>query len=171
MGKSTTIDWLNGQFNQPERRTLAISLTAQSLEKCGVADLLDSKQAVKKSPLVDAVAKRVGNSNRDEIVVLLKRLRSQGELILLIDALDEVGEKSKAVDRLQTLFTAPDWSGSRMILSGRPYSLATHWRKLFPNNAWRTGDSCWWMSSTKNSRQNIWVRNGSRRFRKTHGPF
>jgi hypothetical protein len=74
------------------------------------------------------------------VLQVLAALRSQGKLVLLLDALDQAPPDGVAVDVLHGLLNDPEWRGCRFVVSGRPHALQRHWQRLFDTElgiAWR----------------------------------
>ncbi len=69
-------------------------------------------------------------SSKDAIEIL-KELRAEGRLILVLDSLDQALSKIEAVQTLQTLMTHPDWKACPMVVSTRPHALTSQWEKVF----------------------------------------
>ena len=65
----------------------------------------------------------------------LDSLRREGRLVLLFEAFDQLDGQAHAVQTLQALLGRANWKDCRMVLSGRPYALQTHWKTLFPRDA------------------------------------
>jgi hypothetical protein len=71
---------------------------------------------------------------------ILRRLRDQGRLVLLLDALDQTVAGSAQIDTLCQIVSSDQWHDCRIVLSGRPYALVSHWDRLFKNHrtiGWR----------------------------------
>lgn len=69
-------------------------------------------------------------SSKDAIEIL-KELRAEGRLILVLDSLDQALSKVEAVQTLQTLMTHPDWKACPMVVSTRPHALTSQWENVF----------------------------------------
>jgi len=59
----------------------------------------------------------------EQALLLLRRLRDQGRIVLLLDELDQIGPKSPAVDAVASLLKNPRWKRCPIVLAGRPYAM------------------------------------------------
>lgn len=146
MGKSTTVEWLEWEWNQSDRETLAIRLRVKDLE------LLDSRPLIPEADdddqsvglLVERAAvdcEVASMRTSGEAAAWLRRLRDQGRLVLLFDGLDEVTPDSPSITALAEM-TQPNtvWRHCRIVVAGRPYAITTMWDHIFENEraaGWR----------------------------------
>ncbi|MBX3397692.1 MAG: SUMF1/EgtB/PvdO family nonheme iron enzyme [Gemmataceae bacterium] len=67
-------------------------------------------------------------SSTDAIEVL-RELRAEGRLILVLDSLDQALSNEGAVHTLKLLMTHSDWKACPMVVSTRPHALTSQWEK------------------------------------------
>jgi hypothetical protein len=77
--------------------------------------------------------------SRSQAAALVRRLRAQGRLVLLFDALDQASGDGTAVKLLRNLTHDPEWDRCRIVLSTRPHALQRYWVELFSDDSigWR----------------------------------
>jgi len=131
MGKTVTLRWLHAVLNRPGSPMLAfwVPLTG-SMPVTG-------PQLTEQVLLNQLCLGKDDRRSRDEAAQTIRRLRGQGRLVLLFDALDQAGADGTAVTLLRNLLNDPQWQPCRFILSGRPHALTRHWTDLFDNPAWQ----------------------------------
>jgi formylglycine-generating enzyme required for sulfatase activity len=135
MGKSTLLDWICWEFNSPDGDSLAIRLRASDLGKSfeNKEDLLASTiTASENGPPGLLVSQLKRRRDNDEASLTLRRLRSNGRLVLLIDGLDELPENNHACAAIEYLATDPQWRKCLIMVAGRRYAVESQWNKLFP---------------------------------------
>jgi len=143
IGKTSNLEWLQWKINGARDGRLALLVPVNELP--GSLDRF----------LPDTLVQRFRCLWRDNSVVpgnsseelkpevaenILRRLRDQGRLVLLLDALDQTVAGSAQIDTLCQIVSSDQWHDCRIVLSGRPYALVLHWDKLFKNHlaiGWR----------------------------------
>jgi hypothetical protein len=134
--KTIALRWLCARLNRPGSDTAAFLLYFHQLPTRAEQLLPET--------LVPRVQHASGNeasrASSELVLRVLEGLRSQGKLVLLLDALDQAPPDGVAVDVLRWLVEDPDWRGCRFVVSGRPHALQRHWQRLFDTElgiAWR----------------------------------
>lgn len=134
LGKTTTLQWLETALNRPTNPPSPVLAFFRELE-CFPENVED---------LVDEIANKLATTTgldhtiaRQEVI----RLRACGQIILLLDSLDQANPdpKGPAVRALKALDSG-QWSKCRQWVSGRPYAfrVAEHaLRKGQPNTTWQ----------------------------------
>ena len=135
MGKSVNMGWLHDMFNEPGRGTLAFLIELASLPQVGP----DFSQKILLPLLRQAERNGERQLPEDQAIRLLDRLRRQGRLVLLFDAIDQTGGNEGAIRTLAYLLGDTHWQKCRFVISGRPHALRRHWTVLFGANGdgWR----------------------------------
>lgn len=124
IGKSVNMQWLNRRLNQPGSRTMSLLIEPQSLLE-EPNDWLALLAGLIPAP----------RAKRDGCRCLVERLRSQGRLAILFDALDQA---SVGTVRRLGQFLQPPWNDCRLVISGRPHALQRYWDLLFRDRPqWR----------------------------------
>ena len=142
LARRVNMQWLNRQLNQPGSRTMSLLIEPQSLLE-EPNDWLEL--------LADLIARR-GRETATAAAALVERLRRQGRLAILFDALDQAS--AGTVKRLGVPATPVE-----RLPPGdqRPAArLQRYWDLLFaidPN-----GGSCKWTSSPRQSSAGSWAR-------------
>jgi formylglycine-generating enzyme required for sulfatase activity len=72
-----------------------------------------------------------GTKKLDDIpaLAMVKRLRDEGRLVLLIDELDQA--RQNVIEALGARLNEPSWSRCRVIVAGRPYAIRQNRKGLF----------------------------------------
>ncbi len=134
IGKTTNLEWLLYALSQPDSDRLAFLIKVSALP--------EPDQFLSQT-LVNCLRLAEGNDPAalplDKAIRILDRLRRQGRLVLLFDALDQTRGDGRALATLKHLFEDANWERCRIIVSGRPYALQRHWEQLFGNGTtdWR----------------------------------
>lgn len=127
LGKTTNMRWLQTAINESDTGCTAVLLN--------VADLPGPEDAPLDRVLAALVLRAPGGEvdiGRDQMSRFLLARRDAGEIILLIDALDQVDLSSAAsFRRLQNLLRDPRWDNCPLILGSRPFALHRDWLDLF----------------------------------------
>jgi formylglycine-generating enzyme required for sulfatase activity len=123
IGKTANLQWLRAELNSPDSDSVAFLLDVARLPRR--ADDLSAETLLPQlrgahHNLTDAAGRQI-----------LQRLRDEGRLVLLLDALDQAPAESFAIETFCELLRDPAWQGCRFILSGRPYAIQRHWTRLF----------------------------------------
>ncbi len=142
LGKTSNLEWAHWQINGARDGRLALFVPVNELP-----DSLDRF-------LPETLVRRFRCLFRDNAVVpgntaeklpaeeaelILRRLRDQGRLVLLFDALDQTGAASAPIATLAQIASSDAWRGCQIVLSGRPHALVQHWDTLLANRGigWR----------------------------------
>jgi formylglycine-generating enzyme required for sulfatase activity len=133
MGKTVNMKWLFAFFNQPHGRTVAFWVPlGGSMPVTG--------EQLTQDVLVEQLCLGKGNEQvRNQAARAIRRLRVQGRLVLLFDALDQASGDDTAAKLLRNLVGDPGWHACRIVLSGRPHALQRYWTELFADQStdWR----------------------------------
>jgi len=113
VGKTTTVEWLEAELNQPE------SMLAAFLIPCGriPARADDLLQEVLVPRLLHAIVQVDERPSPEAAAQVLRNLRSEGRLVLLLDALDQAPADGTAGATLRAILDDPDWQGCRKVLN------------------------------------------------------
>ena len=128
VGKTTEMRWFEARLNRPAVDTAAFFLTFSQLP-ARTDDLLDDvlvPRLLQTQPDDGGLA-----IDRVEGRRILEHLRSEGRLVLLLDALDQAPADDSAAGLLKQLLKDPRWQRCRIVVSGRPHALQRHWERLF----------------------------------------
>ena len=151
LGKTVTLNWVLHRNSQPDSQTLAFRFvlggplpvsggSTQLISGSGrvPADGDELITEVLTPRVCQSVTKPISDL-ADRVHGLLVRLRDQGRLVLLFDALDQAGSDGATIRLLQSLLGDQHWNRCRIIVSGRPYALVRYRGELFstPQIGWR----------------------------------
>jgi hypothetical protein len=127
VGKTTAMGWLHAELNQPGSGVIAFLLNFGQLTS-RPGDLI-------RETLLAEFQRAEGNQasqlQAERAAEMLDRLRAEGRVVLLVDALDQAPPDGSAVRALRAILEDPDWKACRIVVSGRPYALQRHWREVF----------------------------------------
>lgn len=128
VGKTTEMRWLETGLNRISTRMAAFYLTFKELPP-RASDLIDTV-------LLRQLFRLPSTDNQlDEYRTfgtrLLNDLRREGNLVLLLDALDQSPGDGSAIEVVIELLRDPDWQRCRIVVGGRPYALQRYWERLF----------------------------------------
>ena len=86
----------------------------------------------------EIIQSNVASANSDAIKALVEKKLAQGELVLLIDGLDQIDSESLASVRLRLLnrFLENAAANCHVIVASRPYAIQRYWNPVFRNDAW-----------------------------------
>ncbi|NLS93549.1 MAG: SUMF1/EgtB/PvdO family nonheme iron enzyme [Planctomycetaceae bacterium] len=134
IGKTTNLEWLHSQLNEPGGETVAFLVK--------VAELPMDPEELLPKVLLRQFRLAAGNGHnrvRSQKKRLLERLQRQGRLVLLLDALDQTPEDNAWILRsLKDLSNDPLWQECRIVISSRFFAVHQWWDKLFAGDpSWR----------------------------------
>lgn len=143
IGKTSNLEWLHWKINTAGDGRLALLVPVHELP--GSLDRFLPDTLVPRFRCLWRDNSPVpGNSGEDlkpEVAEqILRRLRDQGRLVLLLDALDQTVAGSTQIDTLCQIVSGEPWHSCRIVLSARPYALVRDWDTLFKNHrtiGWR----------------------------------
>jgi hypothetical protein len=133
LGKSTNLRWLAKELARPGSRQVPFFFELDD------PDLPDNPWAFWNHTLPEQIRKAAGNSDlpQDRLLPILHLLRTRGRLTLLLDSIDQAGERGLRLVR--ELLLSEDWAGCPLVLSARPYAVFDQWDRLIvpDERAWR----------------------------------
>ncbi len=131
LGKSANLEWLRFAINSQSSSHVAVLLKLNDLQERKSSDLeqLLAAELVKHSHHPQADHMRM--------LELVERGRRRGQLVLLLDQLDHVGDDSPAEALLKNLLEDPKWEHAPIVVAGRPYSLEKLKPQAIPGVEWR----------------------------------
>ena len=148
LGKTTTLSWILHRNHQPDSRNLAFGMAlggpmSAGRDGAGWISLAGTPPANGDGLIAEVLAPRVARAVQnpvsgleDRARQLIVRLREQGRLVLLFDALDQAD--GAAVRLLQDLLGDRRWEACRIVVAGRPPAIQRFWPVLFDNQIdWR----------------------------------
>ncbi|MCA9211915.1 MAG: SUMF1/EgtB/PvdO family nonheme iron enzyme [Planctomycetales bacterium] len=124
IGKTTEMQWLEYAMSDDDSAEVAFYLQF-------------SEYPDQEKDLLSFLASRLERSSpaaaRDFSLTVetLERLRDEGRIVLLVDALDQVPPDSLIVNGLRDCLEDVQWDKCRIVIGGRPYALARYWEQLF----------------------------------------
>ena len=128
VGKTTTMQWLEAELNQPGASTAAFCLTFSHLPT-RLDELLPDLTRRMMSAEGDAATSKV------DALRAVEALRREGRLVLLLDALDQEPADGAAAVLVGQLLDDPAWRKCRIVISGRPHAIQRHWTQLFATDS------------------------------------
>ncbi|MCO6455390.1 MAG: SUMF1/EgtB/PvdO family nonheme iron enzyme [Pirellulaceae bacterium] len=126
VGKTTTMEWLEAELNEPGGATAAFCLPFSRLPVRLEELLPELARWMLQAEGVPCESASPGVAGQ-----VLHSLRDQGRLVLLLDALDQEPPDGSAAQLIGQLLGNPAWRGCRIVISGRPHALERHWSQLF----------------------------------------
>ncbi len=129
IGKTTNMKWLAYSLNLAVKDQLAMFLLASELT-ARPDKLIEEVLIEKYFAVCGTLHEHRRNAMRFHCQQLLEQRLRRGQLILVIDGLDQVGA-GDSILRLQELLADPSWRRCRLFLSGRPHALHRNWDTLF----------------------------------------
>lgn len=115
IGKSVNLRWLVARLNGKGSHHVAFFVPLDRIEQYH-----DNDDAFFRHVLLPEY-RRAGQPNQatdDQVVMYLDRLRRQGSLVLVCDALDQAGPAG--IRTLERLVGDAHWDGTRVLVGGRP---------------------------------------------------
>jgi formylglycine-generating enzyme required for sulfatase activity len=148
IGKTSNLEWLHWQINAARDGQLALFVPVNELP--GSLDRFLPDTLVQRfrclfrnnSVVPGNSAETLGQQvalDQQVAEQMLRRLRDQGKLVLLFDALDQTGAASAQIATLCQIVSCGEWRDCRIVVSGRPHALVLHWDKLLADRSigWR----------------------------------
>jgi hypothetical protein len=136
VGKTTNMRWLNTHLTRTAAGSIAFLIQPGWLSRRdGPSDWLH----LLRDQLIQPARQQLSSkklARRESLALdLLVRLRDEGQLTILYDALDQ--SDAKHVHLLEDLLE-PRWHQCRVDISGRPHALRRYWEPLFARRSdWR----------------------------------
>lgn len=132
-GKSEALHWLAMQWNQPGSRRIAVRIPAElffrePLSDCNPVTIHEKLLEILAESCASRVINTTDSTDQQRRRVLpslhrhLERARHVGNLVLLIDGLDQVPQKSPLLDEV---LTSRIWQRCTIVVAGRPYAIQT----------------------------------------------
>ncbi len=127
VGKTTTMQWLEAALSRPNSSTMAFFLTFSNVP-------------LSPAQLLSELARRIMQVENDADITeedalrAVTRLRDEGRLVLLLDALDQEPADGSAAALVSQLLQDQAWENCRFVISGRPHAIQRHWSQIFATN-------------------------------------
>jgi formylglycine-generating enzyme required for sulfatase activity len=130
IGKTTNMQWLNYTINAHSSNYVAFYITAGEID-C-------SKESLLENVILPVFEKHQGTGNKTqmetELLPVLQHLKDSGQLVLLIDGLDQIHPESHSIKTLKAILEDDTWRKCSLVLSGRPFALQRYWLQLFESS-------------------------------------
>ena len=151
IGKTTNLGWMYQRINQLDSQAVAFAIALGGavpvagegawLISLGTNIPANGDELISQvfAPRLCRTISRPIANPEGRAMELLIRLRDQGRLVLLFDALDQAGGDGAAVGLLKDLLGHDRWNRCRIVVSGRPHAILRYREELFNNNqiGWR----------------------------------